>query len=569
MAPTAIIEDEKEQPSTYRILEKPFGTARPIRIIAIGAGASGISIARNIKEHMKNVTLRIYEKNSAVGGTWLENQYPGCRCDIPSHNYQYSWEPNHRWSKYYSPQPEILEYFQTTARKHGLDSHVSFDHRVSEARWDESGGIWRFKVEDLQTGETVEDWGHFFINASGFLNNWKWPSIPGLDSFNGQLVHSAAWSPEVDLKGKHVAVIGNGSSGIQIVTAIQPEVKKLTSFLRSPTWITAGFGSKYAAPGGVNFDFTEDEKARFANDPSEYLMYRKGIEHELCSRFKMQHASTPEQATAAEFSKEDMLQRLGSNKSVADFIIPDFPVGCRRPTPGTGYLEALGEDNVQTICGREIVRIEPGGLILDDGEEVACDAIVCATGFDLSFVPRFPIVGRNGANLQDVWTGKRPAAYLSMTPADMPNYFMFMGPNAPVAHGSAIPILENATRYMLKMIYKAQVERYKAFCPKREAIDEFVEHADALFPRTAWAGKCRSWFRNGNDSGPITGIYPGSRLHWFHALKEPRYEDWDWDTMGPNRWQYLGNGFSVTEEDGRDLSWHFDNPDKEYDSFIY
>ncbi|KAF7547460.1 hypothetical protein G7046_g9001 [Stylonectria norvegica] len=554
--------------NVYKIIENPLGAAKPIRIITIGAGASGLNIARNVKEHMKNVQLQIYDKNESVGGTWLENRYPGCGCDIPSHNYQYSWEPNPHWNKYYSPQPEILEYFQKAAEKHGLLPYIKFGYKVVEAVWSEEEGYWKFKIENLRTGEVFDDYAHFFINASGYLNNWKWPDIPGLQCFQGDLLHSAAWDPNVSLKEKSVAVIGYGSSGIQLVTAIQPEVKHLTTFIRGPTWITAGFGSKYAAPGGQNFDFAVQQKEKFAGNPEEYQAYRKGVEHELACRFKMLHADTPEQAAAVKFSTEDMLRRLGANTSLADYIIPSFPVGCRRPSPGNGYLEALSKENVTVITGTEITRVESDGLVLASGQKISCDTIVCATGFDLSFQPRFPIIGRNGSNLSDMWA-ERPTAYLSMTPADMPNHFMFLGPNAPVGHGSAIPIIEHLTKYMLKMIYKSQIEGYKSFCPKKEAIADFVEHSDLFLPRTAWAGKCRSWFKNGKETGPVTGLHPGSRVHWFHVLKEPRYEDWDWTTSSKNRWAYLGNGFSVMEGDGRDLTWYFDEPEKEYEAFVF
>ncbi|KAH8666993.1 putative MoxY [Xylariales sp. PMI_506] len=551
----------------YTILEEPLGYAREIRIVTIGAGASGLNVARNVTKHLKNVSLQIYEKNDDVGGTWLENRYPGCACDIPSHNYQYSWEPNPNWTSYYSPQPEILEYFRGAARKHDLLKFVEFKTKVVDARWDESAGVWRFKIERLETGEIFQDYAHFFINASGYLNNWKWPKIPGLDTFAGDLLHSAAWKPETDLAGKAVAVIGYGSSGIQIVTAIQPQVKSLTTFIRGPTWITAGFGSKYAAPGGQNFNFTAEERNKFSTDADEYLAYRKGVEHELSCRFKMLHKDTPEQAAAVEFSTADMIRRLGEGNPLIDVIIPDFAVGCRRPSPGNGYLEALKEPNVNVITRKEIARVEPRGLVLETGELVEVDVIICATGFDLSYRPRFPIVGTNDKNLQDMWDG-RPAAYLSLAAADMPNYFMFLGPNAPVGHGSAIPIIEHLTKYMLKMIHKAQTQRYRSFTPSERAIAEFLEHADAFLPRMAWASKCRSWFKNGHETGPV-GLYPGSRLHWFHMLKEVRYEDWMWDTLEPNRWAFAGNGFSVMEEEGRDLTWYFDAPEKEYEELIY
>ncbi|KAH8898645.1 steroid monooxygenase-like protein [Thozetella sp. PMI_491] len=557
--------DPLEDP--YAVLEQPMGTAREMRIITIGAGASGLNVARNVAKHMKNVSLQIYEKNHAVGGTWLENRYPGCACDIPSHNYQYSWEPNPHWTSYYSPQPEILDYFQRAAEKHGLLKYVQFRTKVVNARWDEDAGVWRFKIERLDTGEVFEDYGHFFINASGYLNNWKWPQIEGLHTFAGDLLHSASWKPEKTLEGKSVAVIGYGSSGIQVVTAIQPVVKSLTTFIRGPTWITSGFGSKYAAPGGLNFDFPTDQKEAFASKPEEYLSYRKGVEHELSSRFKMLHQGTPEQAAAVKFSTEDMTRRLGKDSPLLDVIIPNFAVGCRRPSPGNGYLEALSQPNVNVITGKEIVRVEPKGLVTETGELIEVDTIICATGFDLSYKPRFPIVGRNGTNLQEVWKD-RPTAYLSLAVADMPNYSVFLGPNAPVGHGSAIPIIEHLTKYMLKMIHKTQTQRYKSFTPRPDAISEFLEHADTFLPRMAWASKCRSWFKNGQETGPV-GLYPGSRLHWFHLLKEVRYEDWEWDTCDKNRWAFLGNGFSIMEGEGRDLTWYFDAPEKEYDDLVY
>lgn len=332
--------------------------------------------------------------------------------------------------------------------------------------------------------------------------------------------------------------------------------------------MTAGFGSKYAAPGGNNFDFTDEQKAEFANDPEKYLAYRKAVEHELSSRFKMLHKDTPEQAAAVQFSTDDMKRRLGPSNPLIDFIIPKFAVGCRRPSPGNGYLEALTAPNVTVITGTEISHIVPEGLVLANGETINVDVFICATGFDLSFRPRFPVIGRNGVDLREQWA-ERPTAYLSMTPADMPNYFMFLGPNAPVGHGSAIPIIEHLTKYMLKMIYKAQTEGYKSFTPSQSAIDQFVVHADVFLKRMAWSSHCRSWFKNGSEDGPVTALHPGSRIHWFHLLSNIRYENWEWRTTGTNQWEFLGNGFSVREGEGRDLTWYFDRPEEGYEGLIY
>ena len=320
------------------------------------------------------------------------------------------------------------------------------------------------------------------------------------------------------------------------------------------------------------------------------MTYRKDVEEQLNSRFKMLHKDTPEQAEAVRFSTNDMKTKLGPNNPLADFLIPKFAVGCRRPTPGNGYLESLTKENVRVVTD-EISEIVPEGIVLATGEVLKVDALICATGFDLSFCPRFPIIGRNGANLAEQWKD-RATAYLSVAPENMPNYFseqnspplsipnvsipivltfiVFMGPNSPVGHGSAIPIAEHVTKYILKMIYKCQMEGVKSFCPRPEAIKEFTLHADVFLTRTAWATKCRSWFKNGKIDGPVSALHPGSRIHWFHTMTNPRYEDWEWRSINPlNRFAYLGNGFSVREGKGRDLTWYFDNPDEGYEGFVY
>lgn len=270
----------------YTVLEQNLGDRRPTRIICVGAGASGLNLAHRVDQYMQNTELVIYEKNPEVGGTWFENRYPGCACDIPSHNYQFTWEPNPNWTSFYSRSPEILEYFKMVARKRDLYKYINLSHRVVSADWDEDKAIWNLQIEDLATGQIKTDWGDFMITASGVLNNWRWPDIKNLHSFRGQLVHSANWDDSVDWRGKRVAVLGCGSSGVQIVAAIQPEAAHLTTFIRTPTFITAGFAQSKAGPGGSNFNFSDEQKKKFREDPEAYLQYRKDIEQELNVRFK-------------------------------------------------------------------------------------------------------------------------------------------------------------------------------------------------------------------------------------------------------------------------------------------
>ncbi|KAI9818370.1 MAG: hypothetical protein M1827_000428 [Pycnora praestabilis] len=548
--------------SEYTVTEAPMGTRRHLRIVTIGAGASGLNMARHVELHMDNIEHIVYEKNRDVGGTWFENRYPGCACDLPGSNYQFTWEPNPDWPHFYSSAPEILQYFKDVAQKYELYKYIKLSHIVVGAQWDEDHGIWNLQVKSLETGETFDDWCHMLINGSGILNNWRWPDIPGLHSFKGPLMHSAAWKDEYDLKGKTVAVLGCGSSGVQIVPNIQPDVKHLITFIRTPTWITAGFAQSHAGPGGSNFKFSEDQKRVWREDPQSYIAYCKEIESELNRRFKIILKDSPEQAEAVLFSTNEMKTKLGGHEQLIKNLIPEFAVGCRRPTPGNGYLEALTKDNVRVVTDN-IKQIVPEGIELSTGELLKIDAFICATGFDISFSPRFPMTGRNGVSLAEQWKEK-PEAYLSLAAANFPNYFMFLGPNAPIGHGSVIPIIEHATKYMINFMKRLQTQSIKSITPLPRAISDFNAHTTTFMSRTAWSTNCRSWFKNGKIDGPIVALHPGSRIHWFHMLRDVRYEDWEYTYWTDNRFQYLGNGFSTWEGEGMDTTFYFDQPEEGY-----
>jgi cation diffusion facilitator CzcD-associated flavoprotein CzcO len=243
----------------YRIREQPMGTKRRIKVILMGAGASAINFFKKAEEQMQNLDIVCYEKNQDIGGTWLENRYPGCACDIPSVNYQFSWKLK-LWSHYYSYAPEIWEYLKDIERENDfISKYVKLRHQVTHVEWDGDAGLWRLKIFNLEKKEIIEDNAEFFINAGGVLNNWKMPDIPGLGDFKGKIMHSANYEEGYNLAGKRVAVIGAGSSGVQIVAAIQKKVSKLYHWIRSPIWITAGFAQTFAAKNGANFRCTSHD----------------------------------------------------------------------------------------------------------------------------------------------------------------------------------------------------------------------------------------------------------------------------------------------------------------------
>ncbi|CAK5280944.1 unnamed protein product [Mycena citricolor] len=519
-----------------------------------GAGISGISLAHDVQETGEKLDLTIYEMASDVGGTWLWNRYPGIRCDIPSVNYQMHWCPNPDWSEYYSTGDEIQRYYKSLVDRFELWKYIHLQHEVTHAEWDDGAKKWKLRIRGPDQHE-FEDECDVFLNGGGVLNVWKWPSIEGLHSFKGTLCHTARWPENLSLKDKRVAVIGSGSSGIQVLAAIQPEVKQLYHWIRSPTWITGAFAPQFAGPGGVNFKYSEEQKERFRNDPEHALKYRKMIESELNERFKFIVQGTPEQLASLEFGNRDMRERLKQDERLIDAIVPkDFAVGCRRPTPGNGYLEALLEPNVQ-VYTEMFQRITEKGFIDAQGNEVEVDVIVCATGFDTSFKPRFPIVA-HGVNIQDLWKEYPVDSYLSVAVKNFPNYFMYYGPHGPTAHGSGAPVIHAYTTMFLKIIKKLQMENITAIKIKDKAADDFNEHRELYVKRTAWVGNCSSWFRLHKDAAPM--LFPGNRVLFMELLYNIRWEDWDYEYgYAGNRFGYLGTGFTQRETDGRDTTFYY------------
>lgn len=386
-------------------------------------------------------------------------------------------------------------------------------------------------------------------------SNWKWPDIQGLHEFKGVLTHSARYDTSLDLTDKRVAVIGVGSSGIQIVSKIASQVKQLYTWIRSPTWITAGFAQKFAGPDGGNFKYTDKQKKIFQDDPELFKRYTKMIESELNVRFKFILKDTPEAQAAKEFARNEMMQKLADNDELKDAMIPkNFGIGCRRPTPGNGFLEALNRDNVHTFT-REMKQITDKGFVDAEGEEHEVDIIICATGFNTTWIPPFEVQGRDGRTLAKEWK-QEPSSYLSIGVPHFPNYWMMVGPYGPLGHGSFLPIVENLAGNIIQCIQKIQLENIKSMVPKEAVAKSFAKRAQLFLQRTAWTGPCSSWFKQGKVDGPLP-MFPASRLVYIDLLKDPRFEDYEIEYEGgEDMWRFLGNGFATREFDGRDLSYY-------------
>ncbi|KAJ5048596.1 hypothetical protein NUH16_007101 [Penicillium rubens] len=538
-------------PNWIPCAEQPVYARRKLKIICIGAGYSGLTLAHKIDHELKLgdfVELKIYEKNPEVGGTWFENTYPGVACDIPAHAYTFLFEPNPNWSHFYAPGPEIEEYIKRTTRKWKLDKDIQFNARVTETVWDDELGKWKVEVD--QAGTIIHDEADILVNASGFLNKTSWPDIEGLSSFKGKLLHTSTWDNTYDWSNKRVAVIGNGSSGIQCVAAMQPKVAQLVNFVRSPTWVSVNFCADKTRNGG-NFSYTEEEKTHFAQDTKAHFKYRRELEGR----------DHPMQLGLTQASRQQMEERMkgiSDPEIVSKMLSHEFRPGCRRLTPGDGYLEAFSNDNA-TLTFDPIERITELGIKTLTGDEQQFDVIVCATGFDTSFIPSWKMIGRHGATLEERWK-VNPEAFFAVQVDTMPNYFIFNGPNCPVSHGSLLTQVSWTCDYILRWAKKIAAEDIKSIDVKKEAVEDYNVYCQEFLKRMVWSDECRSWYKNGKSTGHVTGVYPGSVLHFKDCLENIGGEHFHIEYRSKNRFRFLGNGESVRDQHGAgDLAWYMDD----------
>lgn len=290
--------------------------------------------------------------------------------------------------------------------------------------------------------------------------------------------------------------------------------------------------------------YSPEELTEFVVKPGVLTEYRKNIERGLNGQFGLFLKDTTANNDTHDYMMGQMKEKL-NNEELEKLLIPDWHVGCRRLTPGVNYLESLTKENVTVVYG-EITKVSEKGPVCDNGQEYPVDVLICATGFDTTFKPRFPLIGPSGKNLQEDWASE-PKSYFGMGAADFPNYMIFLGPNSPIGNGPVLSAVEAQADYMMKMIDRWQTHNIATFAPKAEAVADFIAFKDNFMKATVWSDPCRSWYK-GSPDGPITALWPGSTLHYIEALLEVRIEDWDIAYQG-NRFAWMGNGYSQTELD--------------------
>jgi cation diffusion facilitator CzcD-associated flavoprotein CzcO len=560
--------DMSSSTRSFQCEDHSIDEPRPIRVVIIGAGPCGLVCAIRLKQRIKNVSICVYDQNADVGGTWYENRYPGVGCDIPTMSYQLTFEPNREWSSIYPSGAEIGVYWKHVAKKYQIYEHVQLCHRVCETEWDDCAGKWVVKVEDLASGTVTDDQCDILLSCMGAFNNWRWPDIPGRESYKGEIMHSAAWNEKFDFKGKKVALIGSGSSAVQILPNLQPIVGQLDDYVRNQMWLSPRFGADYALErnpelADTNFVLTEEMRRRFKDDDKYYWTYRKEMERRMNSLHGFTLVNHPLQNVFREYMAKEMTEKLSTRPDILAHILPTFPPGCRRVTPDAGYMEALMKDNVSFI-NTEIAQFTHDGIKTVDGKNHQYDAIVCATGFDCSFRPRFPFIGRNGVDLRDKFNEKADS-YFSLAVDGFPNMMIMAGPNSEVGTSHSMIVFEKLGDYVVKIVEKIQFERIKSMQPSTRAVGDFAKFLDTYFDdkRTVYGQKCRSAYRNGKEDGRNVALWPGSVLHLIRTLQHPRWQDYDYEYLNEeNIFGYLGDGWTEIEksEDG-DRAYYLDEID--------
>lgn len=447
------------------------------RVVILGSGFSGLGMALRLR-HEGITDFVILERASDLGGTWRDNIYPGCQCDVPSHLYSFSFRPNPDWSRTYSMRPEIQDYLKKCADEGGVYEHVRFGHEVLSASWNESDPSWWIET-------TQGTWvAKFLISAHGGLHIPAYPDLPGFETFSGRIVHSAAWDPDLELKGKRVGVVGTGASAIQIVPNIQPLVEKLELFQRTPAWVLPH----------TDRPITQLERRIFRRFPIAQRVRRMlvywGRESLVVGMTKNRRFLAPLRTIARAH-----LRRQVPDRQLRRKLTPRYEPGCKRLLLSNTYYPAVAAANTQLVTER-IEAMTPKGLATADGTEHELDVIVFATGFRVTDNPMVDhIKGRDGRSLGEMWTDTGIRAYLGTTVDNFPNLFLMTGPNTGIGHTSLLVMLEAQIRYVMSALRYAAHNDLSAIEVRPEAVERFNQKLQLKMRRTVWTqGGCASWY---------------------------------------------------------------------------
>jgi cation diffusion facilitator CzcD-associated flavoprotein CzcO len=466
--------------------------------IIVGAGFSGLCAGIQLRKAGIE-SFVILEKANGVGGTWRDNTYPGAACDIPSHLYSYSFEPNPSWSRAYGGQPEILAYLEHCATKYGVRPHLRLNTQVVGAAFDEATGLWTVEVDH---GPPLT--ARALILGNGALHLPAIPELPGRSSFRGETFHSARWNHAHDLRGKRVAVIGTGASTIQIVPEIAREVAQLDVYQRTPPWIVP----KRDRPIGAR------ERWMLEHIPGAHWLRRSGLYWMFESRV-LGFAFAPKLNQLIERLVRAHLAKAIPDRTLRAKLTPSYRLGCKRVLISNDYYPALQRANVELVTD-PIAAIEPTGIRTADGTLREVDTLIFGTGFRVvDYVASMRIVGRGGQELTAAWqTGVR--SYLGINVSGFPNLFLLMGPNTGLGHNSMIFMIEAQVRYTVAAV-RAMATRELASIEVRPEVEQaFQAELAGKLAGTVWTSGCNSWYQA--PDGDVL-LWPGFTFDYWRRTR--------------------------------------------------
>ena len=477
-------------------------------VVIVGTGFSGLCMAIRLKQSgVEDFVL--LERADDVGGTWRDNHYPGCACDVQSHLYSYSFEPKPDWSRQFAPQPEIWSYLRRCAEKYGILPHVRYNANVVSSRFDEASSQWVLSTQD---GRTFR--GQVMVSGAGALSNPFIPPTQGMEGFEGEMFHSAHWRHDVDLRGKRVAVIGSGASAIQFLPRIAPKVAQVIYFQRTAPWVLPKPDWKRSA-----FSIRLTSLLPFTQKLHRWATYW------ILEGRVLGFVISPKVLKVLEWLGRWHIRKHVKDPAKRAALTPRFSAGCKRVLISNDYYPAMARDNVRIVT-EGIARITPSAVVTSDGVEHPADVIIWGTGFQVQeLVPRGAYVGIGGRDLAEVW-GRQggPEAFLGMTVSGFPNLFFMMGPNTGLGHSSMVYMIESQAQYALDAILKMRRKGVRVVDVKPERQRHFVEDMQSRLKGTIWASGCKSWYLN--ESGKNTTLWPGFTFRYRQITRAFKWGDY-------------------------------------------
>lgn len=483
------------------------GALRTPRVGIIGGGMSGIGMACKLR--MAGIeTFHIYEKWKGLGGTWHENTYPGLHVDVPSRNYQYTFAPNPNWSHVFSPGREIWAYLDKVATDYGIKDRVSLETEVVDATWEEERHVWTLTTK---AGDVAEY--DFLISAVGGLVHTVKPDIAGLQDFEGACFHSAEWDHSVPLRGKKIAVIGTGSTGMQITKGLAGVAGHYELYQRTPQWI-------YPLP---NRRYTRAGKWVMRRFPQLTPIFARMWQLATEGTFGVAVVQPGWQRRMMTWGCHMHLRWGCRDPELRRRFTPKDKPMCKRLVMGTGFYKLFARPDVDLV-DTPIDHIEPRGIVTADGVLHEQDVIVLATGFDAhAFMRPMQITGVGGRNILEMWSQDEPHGYRSVAIPGFPNLFTLIGPHSPFGNQSLFTISETQADFAMRCIEGWRRGEYDSMRPTDEATDRFNEEMKAAMPQTIWMTGCNSWYI-GKDGLPHA--WPWVASHHREILQAPDPADW-------------------------------------------